>query len=69
MPTEATSPRITVNDLITRLRNKPQNLQIWVEAPHYPDGLLPLDGQVYTVHDSEPAHGDPHQCVVLTLSR
>lgn len=66
---DATSPRITTDDLITRLRNEPQNLQVWVEAPGSPEGFLPLDGRIYTVNDAEPASGDPHQCLVLALSR
>lgn len=68
-PASKTSPkplaRATVAEIVSRLQNEPQSMEVWIEAPDAPDGFLPIDGQVYIVNDSSPAVGEPSQCLVI----
>ena len=62
---DVTPDRVTVQQLIAGLRNQADNLQVWVEAPDAPEGVVPLDGRIHLVDDADPTAGDPPRFVAL----
>ncbi|MEV1170821.1 hypothetical protein [Nonomuraea sp. NPDC049784] len=61
----AAAERVTVGELIQRLQQFPQHLQVWVTAPASADGYQPLTGHITQAEDPDPAAGDPTTFVAL----
>ncbi|MFI7641880.1 hypothetical protein [Nonomuraea sp. NPDC049400] len=61
----AAAERVTVGELIQRLQQFPQHLQVWVTAPVSADGYQPLTGHITQAEDPDPAAGDPTTFVAL----
>ncbi|WP_432830846.1 hypothetical protein [Dactylosporangium sp. CA-092794] len=64
-----TAGRVTVAELIERLRGCPPHLQVWVADPHTVEGYAPLDGTVHPGSDPAPPAADPGSFVVLGAAR
>ncbi len=61
--------RVTVAELIERLRGFAPHLPVWVTDPGSVEGYAPLDGTVYPGTDPAPRPGDPGSFVVLGVAR
>lgn len=61
----AAAQRVTVEELIARLRLFPQHLQVWSADPTSREGYAPLDGTAALGADPDPGSGDPSTFVVL----
>jgi len=64
-----TSGRVTVGQLIERLRQFPPDLEVWTTDRCGSDGFVRLNGGVVLGADPEPASGDPVSFVVLVASQ
>jgi len=64
-----TAGRVTVAELIERLRGFASQLQVWTANPGSVEGYVPLDGSVVLGGDPAPSPGDPASFVVLGAAR
>jgi hypothetical protein len=64
-----TAGRVTVAELIERLRGFAPQLQVWTADPRSVEGSVPLDGSVALGGDPAPSQGDPASFVVLGAAR
>ena len=60
--------RVTVAELIERLRAFPPQLQVWIADPRSVEGYVPLDGTVHPGSDPAPPATDPASSVVLGVA-
>jgi hypothetical protein len=61
----AAGQRVTVGELIERLRQFPHHLQIYFTDPANLEGYTPLDGTAVQGEDPDPGPGDPSLFIVL----
>ncbi len=64
-----TAGRVTVAELIERLRGFAPQLQVWTADPRSVEGCVPLDGSVALGGDPATPQGDPASFVVLGTAR